>query len=171
MTTPARAQIVTFRLGDDLFAADIYSVERVLRYSAPTPLPNVPAWIEGVIDYHGRVVPVINLRRRFEMPAAPSRDDARILVFNVAGEWIAATVDGVLDVTGLDDAGLVEPPAFFRGIAGEYLRGLVRRADRLVLVLDAARLLSTADRLVLDQSTAEPAAELLAAREEGAGRV
>jgi purine-binding chemotaxis protein CheW len=167
MTTPVQAQIVTFRLGDDLFAADIYEVERVLRYSAPTPIPNVPGWIEGVIDYHGRVVPVINLRHRFEMPAAPSKDDARILVFNVAGEWIAATVDGVLDVSGLDDAAVVAPPRFFRGIAGEYLRGLVRRADRLVIVLDAARLLSTAERLVLDQSTAgAPAAELFAGEED-----
>ena len=171
MTTPAQAQIVTFRLGDDLFAADIYSVERVLRYSAPTPIPNVPAWIEGVIDYHGRVVPVINLRRRFEMPVAASKDEARILVFNVAGEWIAATVDGVLDVSGLEDAAVVAPPPFFRGIAGEYLRGLVRRADRLVIVLDAARLLSTADRLVLDQSTAEPAVAELFGAEEGAGSV
>ena len=172
MTSPAQAQIVTFRLGDDLFAADIHAVERVLRYAAPTPIPNVPAWIEGVIDYHGRVVPVINLRRRFEMPAAPSREDARIIVFTVAGEWIAATVDGVLDVTGLDEAGLVAPPPFFRGIAGEYLRGLVRRADRLVIVLDAARLLSTADRLALDESAGGAGmAELLAAREEGAGSV
>lgn len=170
MTAPAHAQIVTFRLGDDLFAADIYSVERVLRYSAPTPIPNVPAWIEGVIDYHGRVVPVINLRRRFEMPVAPSRDDARILVFNVASEWIAATVDGVLDVSALDDAAVVAPPPFFRGIAGEYLRGLVRRGDRLVIVLDAARLLSTAERLVLGEASAESAEAGLLAAEEEAGR-
>ena len=73
MTVPAiTSQIVTFRLGDELFAADIFSVERVLRYTPPTPVPNVPAWIEGVIDYQGRVVSVINLRRRFELPAAGS---------------------------------------------------------------------------------------------------
>lgn len=170
MTTPAQAQIVTFCLAADLFAADIYSVERVLRYSTPTSIPNVPAWIEGVIDYHGRVVPVINLRHRFGMPAAASSAEARILVFNVAGEWIAATVDGVLDVSALADAAMIAPPPFFRGIAGEYLRGLVRRGDRLVIVLDAARLLSTTERLVLDQSTAEPALGELVAVAAGAGR-
>ena len=84
MTAPAIAsQIVTFRLGNELFAADIFSVERVLRYTLPTPVPNVPAWIEGVIEYQGRVVPVINLRKRFELPAAPVPADARILVLAV----------------------------------------------------------------------------------------
>ena len=68
MSTTDLAQIVTFRLNDDLFAADIYAVERVLRYQQATPVPNVPEWIEGVIDYQGRVVPVINMRLRFELP-------------------------------------------------------------------------------------------------------
>ena len=69
-------KLVTFRLGDDLFAADIFSVERVLRYTAPTSVPDMPAYIEGVIDYQGRVVPIVNLRRRFEMPdgRGPQRD-------------------------------------------------------------------------------------------------
>src|SRR6476619_2616082 len=72
MTSPSTtvSKIVTFRLGDDLFAADIYSVERVLRYQQTTPVPNVPDWIDGVIDYQGRVVPLINLRNRFELPSA-----------------------------------------------------------------------------------------------------
>ena len=91
---PRVSQIVTFRLGDELFAADIFSVERVLRYTPPTPVPNVPAWIDGVIDYQGRVVPVIDLRKRFELPEAPVPADGRILVLTVDGEWVAVTVDG-----------------------------------------------------------------------------
>lgn len=158
MTTAAQAQIVTFRIGDDLFAADIYSVERVLRYQPPTPVPNVPAWIEGVIDYQGRVVPVINLRERFELARVPLASEARILVFNAGGEWIAATVDGVLDVSALDAAAVAPPPPLFRGIAGEYLRGIVRRGERLVIALDVARLLSTAERLVLERADAARAA-------------
>ena len=152
MTTTAHSQIVTFRLGDDLFAADIFSVERVLRWREPTPIPNVPAWIEGVLEYQGRVVPVINLRLRFEMPAAPPQNDTRILVFNAGGEWIAATVDSVLDVSLLDAARLSSPPPLFRGIAGEYLKGIVKRDERLVIFLDVARLLSTNERLVLEQA-------------------
>jgi purine-binding chemotaxis protein CheW len=156
MTSPSTtvSKIVTFRLGDDLFAADIYSVERVLRYQQTTPVPNVPEWIEGVIDYQGRVVPVINLRRRFEMPAAPIGAETRILVFNVAGEWIGGIVDAVLDVATLDAGKLAPPPPIFRGLAGEYLLGIVRREQRLVVFLDVGRLLSTSERLVLERAAA-----------------
>jgi len=156
MTAPAAAsQIVTFRLGDELFAADIFSVERVLRYTPPTPVPNVPAWIEGVIDYQGRVVPVINLRMRFEMPDTPTPSDARILVLSVDDEWVAATVDGVLDVSALDSSRLAPPPALFRGLAASYLRGVVRRGERLVVFLEVARLFATDERIVLEQQSAE----------------
>ena len=144
------SKIVTFRLGEDLFAADIYSVERVLRYQSTTPVPNVPEWIDGVIDYQGRVVPVINLRRRFELPAAPVGAETRILVFNTNGEWIGGIVDAVLDVAALDPSRLAPPPPLFRGLAGEYLLGIVRRDERLVVFLDVGRLLSTSERLVLE---------------------
>ena len=152
MSTTDLSQIVTFRLGDDLFAADIFAVERVLRWQDPTPIPNVPAWIEGVLEYQGRVVPVINLRRRFEMPPAPVQNDTRILIFNAGGEWIAATVDAVLEVSALEPSRLAPPPPLFRGLAGEYLKGIVRRDKRLVIFLDVGRLLSTNERLVLEQA-------------------
>jgi len=158
MTAPAiTSQIVTFRLGEELFAADIFSVERVLRYTAPTPVPNVPEWIEGVIDYQGRVVPVINLRRRFEMSNAPVASDARILVLTVDGEWVAATVDGVLDVSALDGSRLAPPPPLFKGLAASYVRGVVRRGERLVVFLDVPNLFATEERIVLDRPSEEPA--------------
>jgi purine-binding chemotaxis protein CheW len=156
MTAPAStSQIVTFRLGDELFAADIFAVERVLRYSPPTPVPNVPAWIEGVIDYQGRVVPVINLRKRFELPEAPIPPDARILILTVEDEWVAATVDGVLDVSALDPTRLAPPPSLFRGLAASYVRGVVRRGERLVVFLDVPRVFSTSERIVLERPSEE----------------
>jgi purine-binding chemotaxis protein CheW len=158
MTTPLPApeasQIVTFRLGDDYFAADIYSVERVLRYQPPTPIPNVPDWIVGVIDYQNRVVPVIDLRARFEMPPARIVNETRILVLNADGDWIAALVDAVVEVTSLTAAALAPPPRLFRGLAADYLRGIVRRGERLIIFLDVTKLLSTNERLVLERAAA-----------------
>ena len=166
-TTPTISKIVTFRLGDDLFAADIYSVERVLRFQPPTPVPNVPDWIDGVIDYQGRVVPLINLRNRFELPVAEPGPETRILIFNAGGEWIGGVVDAVLDVAPLDAGKLAPPPPMFRGLAGEYLLGIVRRADRLVVFLDVTRLLSTGERLVLERATADTSTTAGAARAAG----
>lgn len=150
MSAPDRAQLVTFRLGDDLFAADIFAVERVLRYQAPTPIPNVPDWIAGVFDYRGRVVPVLDLRRRFGLPPRDALADTRILVFVANGQWIAATVDSVLEVTSVDAAKVSPPPELFRGLAGEYLRGVVRHGSRLVLYLDVGRLLTSTERLQIE---------------------
>jgi purine-binding chemotaxis protein CheW len=149
---PPTLQIVVFRLADDWFAADVFAVERVLRHRAPTAIPDVPDWIAGVIDYQDRVVPVIDLRTRFGLAPQPPRPESRILVFNAGGEWIGGVADSVVEVAQLDATHLAPPPAMFRGLAGEYLRGLVRRDDRLVIVLDVARLLSTTDKLTLDQA-------------------
>ncbi|HSA57364.1 MAG TPA: chemotaxis protein CheW [Gemmatimonadaceae bacterium] len=143
-------RIVTFRLGPDLFAADIAAVERVLKYETPRGIPNVPAWIEGVIEYQGRVVPVIDLRRRFELAHDGAGTHTRMIVFSTETELVAVVVDAVLDVRALPESELAEPPAFFRGLAGAYLRGLARRDGELVVVLDANRLLSSRDRLALE---------------------
>ena len=155
MSAVAAAQIVTFRLGEDLFAADIYSVERVLRWQEPTPIPNVPSWIEGVIDYQGRVVPIVNLRRRFEMTAVEVRNETRILILHSGGEWIGVVVDAVTAVTAFDPGAVAPPPNLFRGLAGEYLKGIVRMNDKLVIFLDVERLLSSTERIALDRAGTE----------------
>ena len=149
MTTQEKTQIVTFRLGEDLFAADIFSVERVLRYREPTPVPNAPPWLEGVTDYQSRVLPVVNLRARFGLPVTPAVSETRMLVLSTEGTWVAAVVDAVLDVSTLDASKLAPPPPIFRGLAGEYLRGIVRRDDRLVILLDVARLLTADEKMTL----------------------
>ncbi|HEY5218200.1 MAG TPA: chemotaxis protein CheW [Gemmatimonadaceae bacterium] len=155
MNNARSAKIVLFRLGTDYFAVDIFSVERVLRYQTPTALPSTPEWIEGVIEYQGQVLPVVSLRRRFQMPAVDATPETRILILKSESDWVGIAVDAVLEVTGFDQAQLSPPPALFRGLAGEYLRGVVRQPDRLLIYLDVARLLSSEERLTLAQATEE----------------
>jgi purine-binding chemotaxis protein CheW len=94
MNTEA-TKLVNFKLGEDLFAADIFAVERVLRYKAARTLPDVPSWIEGVIEYQKRVIPVVNLRRRFELAEREPAPETRIIVLNAHGDWIGIVVDSV----------------------------------------------------------------------------
>jgi purine-binding chemotaxis protein CheW len=151
MTMARGNQIVTFRLGDDLFAADINDVERVLRYAEPTPVPNVPPWVQGVIEYRSRVVPVIDLRVRFELPEVPTNGATRIMVLSANGDWIAAVVDAVTEVVSIGNATLAPPPPLFDGMAADFLKGILRRNDRLIIVLDVTRLLATRERLAFDR--------------------
>lgn len=170
-------QVVTFRVGEDEFAADIMAVERVLRYVQPTVVPSLPEWVEGVIEYEGRVIPVIDLARRFEIERSSDPDSGsdsggatrRVIVFAVGEEWIGAVVDSVLEVVVIPEDRLSPPPAIFRGLSAEYLRGLVRRAEAkrggsstgadgtLLIFLEVERLLSATERLVLERAMAESA--------------
>lgn len=152
--TAVADKLVTFRLGTDLFAADIFAVERVLRYEVPTSVPDMPAYIEGVIDYHGRVVPIVNLRLRFELPAMAAVSSTRTLVLNVSGEWIGIVVDGVTEVAAFDRATLSAPPKLFRGLAREYVKGIIRRGERLLIYLDVEHLLSSTERIALQDAGA-----------------
>lgn len=148
-------KLVTFRLGNDHFAADVHAVERVLRYTVPTSVPDMPEYIEGVMDYLGRVVPVVNLRRRFELPSVAPQSETRTLILNVSGEWIGVVVDSVTEVAPFDPAAVAAPPKLFRGLAGEYLKGIVRRGDRLVIYLDVEHLLSSTERIALAEAGVE----------------
>jgi purine-binding chemotaxis protein CheW len=146
------AKLVTFRLADDLFAADIFAVERVLRYQPARTLPDVPSWIEGVIEYQQRVIPVVNLRRRFELPERAPAPETRIVVLNARGDWVGVVVDSVLEVSTVESTQVSPAPTFFRGLAGEYLKGILRlsEGERLVIVLDVEQLLSATERIVLE---------------------
>lgn len=148
-------KVVTFRLGEDHFAADIAVVERVLRYAPPTSVPDMPAYIEGVIDYRGRVVPIVNLRLRFELPAAVAVGTTRVLVLNVSGEWVGVVVDAVTEVATFDRAAVADPPKLFRGLAREYVKGMIRQNERLLIFLDVEHLLTSTERIVLQDAGAK----------------
>ena len=148
MSAPAQ-QVVTFRLGEDRFAGDVAHVERVLRYARPTALPNLPEWMDGVIDHAGKVVPVVDLRARFGLERREPRPESRIIIFAVGDEWVGVIVDAVLEVASIAPDRVSAPPKVFRGLKAEYLRGLVRADDGLVIFLDIPHLLSAGERLAL----------------------
>lgn len=147
-------QIVTFSLGGELYAADVTTVERVLLYTEPSPVPGVPEWMRGVIDYGRRMVPVLDLRARLELAPEPASASTRIIIFVADGQWVGAIVDAVLDVRGVDPSTLEPPPPLVRGLAAEFLRGLTRRGDRVVVVIEAARLLAATDHAIITHALA-----------------
>jgi purine-binding chemotaxis protein CheW len=154
MTAIAPQQLVTFRLGDDRFAVDIFVVERVLRFTSPAMVPKLPAWMDGVIEHGGRVVPVIDLRARLGLPRIAPRPEQRILVLAVGEEWLGVTVDSVHEVMSVLPDDVAPPPPIFRGLDAEYLRGLVRHEGSLIIFLDVTRILTSTERLELAQAAA-----------------
>lgn len=153
-------KLVTFQLGLDLFGADVLCVDRVLRYSPPNCVPDVPTWIEGVIEHRGKVVPVVDLRRRVELSDDSITPETRILVLNTATGCVGVIVDMVHEVAMIPASSVSPPPALFRGVSAEFIRGIAKVRDQLVVVLDVDRVLSSTDRIMFDASAAAGAPAL-----------
>jgi purine-binding chemotaxis protein CheW len=154
MITGDDVQLVTFRLAGQEFAFNIFQVERILRYEAPAPLPKAPDFLEGVLRYEGAPVPVIDLRKRLSV-AAPLREDTRIVILEADGTRIGVVVDTVSEVLQVPAAQVTVPPAIVKGLAADYLSGLVTREKRTILVLNTAKLLASQEKLQLETALHE----------------
>lgn len=144
-------KLVIFELGGDLFAADVLAVDRVLRYVAPSAVPDVPVWVEGVIEHRGGVIPVIDLRRRLGVAELAIDAGARILVLNTSAGFVAGIVDAVREVAVVPTGAVTAPPPLFRGMSGDAIRGIAKVGERLVVVLDVERVMATADRVLAER--------------------
>ncbi|MGH7512168.1 MAG: chemotaxis protein CheW [Gemmatimonadales bacterium] len=141
-------QIVTFRVGVQEFAFDILQIERILRYSAPAPLPKSPDFLEGVVPYEGGAIPVVDLRKRFELEA-PIREETRLMVLDLEDQRVGVLVDEVREVMRVDSTTITAPGPMVTGLAAAYIAGIVTRPARTIIILNARKLLSSTERLAL----------------------
>jgi purine-binding chemotaxis protein CheW len=148
-------KLVTFQLGLDLFGADVLSVDRVLRYSPPNCVPDVPGWVEGVVEHRGQVIPVVDLRKRVELSDDSITPETRILVLITTQGWVGAVVDMVHEVAMIPPTNISPPPPLFRGLAAEFVRGIAKVRDQLVVLLDVDRVLASGERITFDASPKE----------------
>lgn len=144
-------QLVTFRVAGQDFAFNIFQVERILRYEAPAPLPKAPEFLVGVLQYQGAAVPLIDLRKRLSVPA-PLRDDTRIVILEWDNGKLGVVVDAVTEVLQVGAADLTAPSSLVRGLAAEYITGLIVKDKRTIIVLNTTKLLASKEKLQLDAS-------------------
>jgi len=171
MNTGDEVQLVAFKVAGQDFAFNIFHVERILRHEAPVPLPKAPAFLEGVLRYQGTAVPVIDLRKRLGVPAAV-KNETRIVILDwdlgaggdtgaesAAGAGrIGVIVDAVTEVLELSANEITPPPKIVRGLAAEYIGGLITREGRTIIVLNTPQILTSQEQLAL--AAAGPLAEV-----------
>ena len=141
-------QLVVFRVAGGEFAFNIFQVERVLRYQPPEPLPSAPAFLEGVLPYGDGVVPVVDLRKRTGVEA-PVAEETRVVVVELEEGRVGVVVDAVREVLRVAAERVSPPPALVRGLAPQYISGIVRLGPRTIVVLAAAKLLASKERIAL----------------------
>ncbi len=140
--TPDEIQLVTFRIGEEEFGVDILVVQEIIRLLQITLVPRAPVFIEGVINLRGKVIPVINMRTRFNKPPVEHDDSTRIIVVHLGQKIIGFLVDAVSEVLRIPATTIEPPPPVVAGIGSEYIKGVGKLKDRLLILLDMDSLLS-----------------------------
>ncbi|HZP63666.1 MAG TPA: chemotaxis protein CheW [Terriglobales bacterium] len=139
-------QLVSFHIGGEEFGLDILRVQEIIRVQALTRVPNSPDFVDGVINLRGKVIPVIGLRKRFGLEDLAHDKQTRIIVVEVRGTVLGFIVDSVSEVLRIP-RNTVEPPPRLGKVEREYVSGVGKLDNRLLILLDVDRLMTDAQDL------------------------
>lgn len=132
--------LVTFRLGE-MFGVPIHQVQEIVRVASITIVPNSPTYMEGVINLRGRVLPVLNLRKKLKLPESSISKESRIVVAEVGSKVIGLLVDAVSHVVRVPADAVDVPPEEVLEVETDYLTGVCKLKEQLVILLDLEKLL------------------------------
>jgi purine-binding chemotaxis protein CheW len=134
--TRSEQQLVVFTLGSESYGAEISTVREIIRMQEVTTMPNSPEYVVGVINLRGKVIPVIDLRRKFGMESVEATKDTRIVVVDIGNQDIGVVVDGVNAVLRVPMESIDERSAVEHAQAPQYLTGIAKVDERLFILLD-----------------------------------
>ena len=150
-------QLVTFEVAGEEYAVDILAVQEINRMMEVTRVPQSPLEVEGVINLRGRIIPVIDIRMRFGMEKGERDQHSRIIVVEVGGRVLGFIVDCVHEVMRIRQS-IVDAPPPMAGTAGaDFIAGVGKLDDRLLLLLDLDRLFGADTLAVVDETVAQAA--------------
>lgn len=142
-------QLVTFSIGEEEFGVDILKVQEIIRTMEITRVPKAPDFVEGVINLRGNVIPIIDLRKRFGLETRSHDKHTRIIVIEINNMIVGFVVDSVSEVLRIPANTVEPPPPVVAGLESEYISGVGKLEDRLLILLDLDRLLSGEEKDVL----------------------
>ncbi|MCX5679990.1 MAG: chemotaxis protein CheW [Candidatus Omnitrophica bacterium] len=142
-------ELVIFRLADKEYGADIRQIRQVIRMREVTPVPDSAAFVEGVISLHGKVIPLVSLRKKMGVSAEKPSRWSRIIVTTLDSNLIGVVVDTVSDVISVETASITPPDDVLKNAS--YLEGVAKLFNRLILIVNIEKLLTKDDRIGIDE--------------------
>jgi len=143
-------QLVVFKLksGDLVceYGVPIKKVQEIIPMTQPTRLPQVPDFVEGIINLRGKIIPIIDLKKRFGMEPSELTGQTRSIVIEIEGQTAGIVVDEVSEVLRLSTDTIEAPPAVIGGITADYLTGVGKVGDRLLILLDVDKILNDVEK-------------------------
>src|SRR6516165_1646689 len=133
-------QLVGFRLDNEDYAIAITKIQEIILIKPITRIPQVPDFIEGLINLRGSVIPIVNLRKRFGLLPREVDEETRTIVVNIHDKTVGCIVDAVTQVMRINREQIQPPPLSVLAVSHQYIAGVARRDDRLVIILDMEKL-------------------------------
>jgi purine-binding chemotaxis protein CheW len=146
----AGREYLSFVLGDAQYCIDILKVQEIRTYEPPTRIANTPAFIKGVMNLRGNIVPIIDLRIKFGLPEQRYDTQTVVIVLNVAKRTIGVVVDGVSDVIAVPASEIKPPPELSGALDTQYLQGLATVGNQMLIIIDIERLITSRDMAIVD---------------------
>jgi purine-binding chemotaxis protein CheW len=145
-------EFLTFRLGSEEYGIEILKVQEIRGYDSVTQIANAPEFVKGVVNLRGIIVPIVDMRIKFKLESVDYNQFTVVIILNVAGRVMGIVVDGVSDVIDLE-AGQIRPaPEFGSVIDTEYITGLGTVGERMLILIDIEKLMSSSDMGLLERS-------------------
>lgn len=143
-------QVVSFRLGSEEYGVDISQVQEIIRMVEITHVPRAPHFMEGVINLRGQLIPIIDLRTRFGMKRIDATKSTRIIVTEIGTKRVGIVVDSVSEVLNIPIENVEEAPEMIAGVGTEYIQGVGKMNDRLIIMLDLTMVISGEEKRELE---------------------
>ena len=142
----AENQYVVFNLDKEEFGIDIMNVKEIIPYKESIQVPNTPNFIEGIINYRGNVIPIINLKRRFKLGIEEMTKDTRIVVITLEDKEIGFVVDEASQTLRLDESQIDPAPDIISGVDRKYITGVGKVDNRLLILMDLEKVLTDKEK-------------------------
>jgi len=138
----AEKQFVVFKLETEEYGIDIMNVREIAPYQEVSKVPNTPPFIEGVINFRGVVIPIINLKKKFSLNDGEIQSETRLIIMNLEDKQIGFIVDEASETVRLDDSEIEPAPELIAGVDRAYILGVGKKEERLIILIDLIRILS-----------------------------
>ena len=152
-------QFLTFALGQEEYGVQILKIQEIKGFSAITPLPNTPAYVKGVLNLRGTIVPIVDLRKKFGLPEVEYTKFTVIVVVQVQGQIMGFIVDAVSDVLTVTGSDIQPTPDLHGQVDTACLTGLAKAGEKLVILLDIDKVLTAVEGVAISQATMETSAQ------------
>lgn len=139
-------QYVIFKLNREEYGVEIDHVQEITEIKSITTVPNTPPFVEGIINLRGKIVPIVSIKKRFSLPQQGGLEEQRIIIINLKEKQVGFVVDDASQVLTLDDSQIEKPPELIAGVDRDYISGIGKVEEKIIVLLDLEKILSEQER-------------------------